>query len=502
MGDALLGMDVGTSGSKGVLARPDGSVIATVELPHDTDFPQPGFVEHDPEKVWWGDFTNIVSELLSKADGHEVKGVSVSGIGACTLPADENGTPLRSAILYGIDTRAGREIDEMNERYGEDEILERTHAILSHQSVGPKLAWIRRNQPDIWEKTKQLLMPNSFIVERLTGEYVLDSVSAAFCTPLYDAKRGEWIQEWADEIIPGLTLPPILNPWDVAGTITAKGAEATGLPEGIPVCAGTIDAFAESASVGVKQPGDIMLMYGTTVCISGVLNESVPSRDLFSTPGVFEGTHILIGAAATSGALTKWIRDEFSEGMSFGELTEEAAKTPPGSAGLVVLPYFAGERTPLYDADARGVIAGLTLSHTRGHVYRAMLEATAYSARSMLDALAEAGVEANRLVAIGGGTKGGLWTQIVSDVTGITQELSTERIGASYGDALMAARAAGLVGPQDDWNEVSDTVTPNEANREVYDRLYEVYQQLYPATKEQVHTLARMQLEQGVTLEG
>jgi len=172
-----------------------------------------------------------------------------------------------------------------------------------------------------------------------------------------------------------------------------------------------------------------MLMYGTTVCISGVLNESVPSRELFSTPGVFEGTHILIGAAATSGALTKWIRDNFSEGMSFGELTEEAAKTPPGSAGLVVLPYFAGERTPLYDAGARGVIAGLTLSHTRGHLYRAMLEATAYSARSMLDALHKAGVESNRLVAIGGGTKGGLWTQIVSDVTGITQELSTERIG-------------------------------------------------------------------------
>jgi xylulokinase len=120
----------------------------------------------------------------------------------------------------------------------------------------------------------------------------------------------------------------------------------------------------------------------------------------------------------------------------------------------------------------------------------------------MLDVFDRAGVHARRLVAIGGGTKGGLWTQIVSDVTGVTQELSTERIGASYGDALMAARATGLVGPQDDWNEVSDTVTPNEANREVYDRLYEVYQQLYPATKEQVHTLAKMQLEQGVTLEG
>jgi xylulokinase len=148
------------------------------------------------------------------------------------------------------------------------------------------------------------------------------------------------------------------------------------------------------------------------------------------------------------------------------------------------------------------VIAGLTLSHTRGHLYRAMLEATAYSACSMLDAFHDAGVESNRVVAIGGGTKGGLWTQIVSDVTGITQELSNERIGASYGDALFAGRAAGPVSDYDDWEEVADTVKPNPANREVYDRLYEVYQQLYPATKEQVHTLAALQLEEGVTPEG
>jgi xylulokinase len=502
MADVLLGVDIGTSSSKGVVAHPDGSVVATVERPHDTDFPQPGFVEHDPEGVWWGDFTAIVAELLERSEGHKVVGVSVSGIGACTLPADADGNPLRSSILYGIDTRAGREIDELNERFSEDAILERGHAILSHQSVGPKLAWIRRNQPEIWGQTKQLLMPNSFIVQRLTGEYTLDSISAAFCTPLYDAKAKTWIQEWADEVVPGLTLPPILDPWATAGTVTAKGAELTGLPEGIPVCAGTIDAYAESASVGVKEPGDIMLMYGTTLAIIGVLTEPVPSADLWSTPGVFPGTHAMLGAAATSGALTKWVRGHLSDGWSFEQLIEQATATPPGASGLVVLPYFAGERTPLYDANARGVIAGLTLSHTRGHLYRAMLEATAYSACSMLTAFHDAGVESNRVVAIGGGTKGGLWTQIVSDVTGLTQELSNERIGASYGDALFAGRAAGLVGDYDDWEEVADTVKPNPANREVYDRLYEVYQQLYPATKEQVHTLAALQLEEGVTPEG
>jgi xylulokinase len=204
---------------------------------------------------------------------------------------------------------------------------------------------------------------------------------------------------------------------------------------------------------------------------------------------------------ATSGALTGWLK-KISGDLPYEKLTEEAAAVPPGSDALVVLPYFAGERTPIFDPRARGLISGLTLSHGRGHLYRAMLEATAYGVRHIFEFMTDAGGGGERLVAVGGGTKGGLWTQIVSDVTGITQELSNERIGASYGDALFAGRAAGPVSDYDDWEEVADTVKPNPANREVYDRLYEVYQQLYPATKEQVHTLAALQLEEGVTPEG
>ena len=496
MADVLLGVDIGTSSTKGVITHADGTVLASAQRQHETAFPRPGFVEHDPEGMWWKDFTEIARELLAQADG-PVVGVSVSGIGATTLPADANGEPLRHAILYGIDTRAGTEIDELIARYGADTIVERSLSRISHQSIGPKLMWLQRHEPQVWKGTKQLLMANSFVVERLTGEYTLDSISASFCIPMFDPRMRQWVDEWCDEVAPGLKLPRVIEPWEEAGRINDRGAALTGLPEGIPVCAGTIDAFVESASIGVKNPGDVMLTYGTTMGIAGVVNEPRPSNTLNSTPGVFPGTYILIGPTATSGALTNWIRS-VSGDKPFEELISEALSTRPGANGLVALPYFAGERTPIWDADARGVIIGLTMSHTRGHLYRALLEATAYSARSILDAIGAAGVKMERIVAVGGGTKGGLWTQIVSDVTGLRQELATETMGACYGDALFAARAAGLVDDDAVWASVAAAVEPNPKNREVYDRLYAIYRDLYPATRSHVHELAALQAEEGL----
>jgi xylulokinase len=263
--------------------------------------------------------------------------------------------------------------------------------------------WLQRHEPEVWQRTEQLLMANSFIVQRLTGEYTLDSISASFCIPMFDPRTRRWIDEWADEVAPGLRLPRVLEPWEEAGRITERGAELTGLPAGIPVCAGTIDAPVESASIGVRDPGDVMLTYGTTLGIAGVLDEPRASSVLNSMPGVFPGRHILMGPTATSGALTDWMRS-LSDDRSFEELLREAGATPPGANGLVALPNFAGERSPIWDGDARGLVIGLTMAHTRGHLYRAMLEATAYSARAILDALADAGVRAERIVAVGGGT--------------------------------------------------------------------------------------------------
>lgn len=487
----VLGVDIGTSSSKGILAGADGKVIATSERPHDLSLPRPGWAEHDAEKVWWADFKAICTELLPRAGG-SLAAVCVSGIGPCLLAANEEGEPLRPAILYGIDTRATREIEELTERYGAETILERCGSPLTSQAVGPKLLWLQRHEPEVWQRMRLFLMASSFIVYRLTGEYVLDHHSASQCDPLYDIKANRWIEDWAAEVAPGLPLPRLLWPAEVAGKVSPAAAEATGIPLGTPVAAGTIDAWSEAASVGVFEPGDMMLMYGTTMFMVEVLRESRPHPGLWSTSGILPGTHNLAAGMATSGALTAWLK-RIAGDLPYETLVDEAARVAPGSDSLVVLPYFAGERTPLFDPKARGVICGLTLRHGRGHLYRALLEGTAYGVRHILEVMREAGGGGKRLVAVGGGTKGGLWTQIVSDVTGRSQELPKVTIGASYGDALLAAIAVGLVKPNDRWNAISTIVEPGTQAHATYDTLYGIYRDLYPATRTQVHMLADLQ---------
>jgi xylulokinase len=489
--ELLLGIDIGTSSSKGVIAWPDGQVVATATRPHDLSLPRPGWAEHDAEGIWWADFLALCAELLPQANGH-VAAVCVSGIGPCLLPADAQGQPLRPAILYGIDTRATREIEELTEQYGAERILTRCGSLLTSQAVGPKLAWLRRNEPDVWERTQRMFMASSFVVHRLTGEYVLDHHSASQCDPLYDLLENRWIEEWAEEIAPGLPLPRLLWPAEIAGTVSQSASELTGIPAATPVAAGTIDAWAEAASVGVLEPGDLMLMYGTTMFMVEVVTRPQPHPGLWSTAGIFEGTYSLAGGMATSGALTGWLRN-IAGNLPYETLVQEAAQVRPGSDGLVVLPYFAGERTPLFDPDARGVICGLTLSHGRGHLYRALLEATAYGVRHILETMHEAGGGGSRLVAVGGGTKGGLWTQIVSSVTGRDQLIPRETIGASYGDALLAAVSVGLAGSSARWNPVAEVLAPDSRAHYTYERLYELYRQLYPATHSVVHELAAMQ---------
>jgi xylulokinase len=341
---------------------------------------------------------------------------------------------------------------------------------------------LRRNEPEVWEKPEKFFMVNGFISWRLTGEYILDHHSASQCDPLYDVHENRWIEEWTEEVAPGLPTPRLLWPAEVVGEVTQMASEETGIPAGTPVPAGTIDARSEGASVGVQNSGDLMLMYGTIMFIIEVLERTLHPPGLWGTTGILPSTHNLAAGMATSGALPGWLQ-KISGSVPYADLTEEAAAVPPGSDALVVLPYFAGERTPLFDPQARGVISGLTISHTRGHLYRAMLEATAYGVRHTFESMREAGGGGVRLVAVGGGTKGGLWTQIVSDVTGRPHDLPEQTIGAAYGDALLAARASGLAEPDADWGRIVDTVEPDEANREIYDELYGVYRQLYPATR-------------------
>jgi xylulokinase len=488
--EAVLGVDIGTSSSKAVLCSLDGDVLAAAAREHRVDLPAPGHVEMDPA-VWWHELCTLCHELLAGADV-AVTAVGVSGMGPCVLLTDGGGSPLRPAILYGVDTRAEAQIDELTERYGAAEIAARGGSLLSTQAVGPKLAWIAEHEPDTFASARKLLMPSSFLVYRLTGAYVLDHHSASQSVPLYDIEAERWHEPWWDELAAGIERPALLWPGDVAGTVTAAAARETGLPEGIPVLAGTIDAWAEAVSGDAHNLGDLMLMYGSTLFFVHTVDRLLRAPALWSTVGAFPGTRSLAAGMATSGSITAWLRELFG-GAGYDELVAEAAASPAGANGLLLLPYFAGERTPFADPRARGVLAGLTLSHTRGDVYRAALEATAFGVRHNLEALEDAGASIARIVAVGGGTTGALWTQIVSDVTGREQVVPAKTVGASYGDAYLAACAVGAPSIAE-WNPPAAIVRPRPEHESLYDDLYELYRDLYAATAPAVHALADAQI--------
>lgn len=485
MAEVYLGIDIGTSSSKGVLVDAAGTVVARASRSHETSTPRPGWVEHDAEGVWWADFLALAREL--NTGEHTISGLAVSGIGPVLLPADRAGTPLRPAILYGVDTRATAEIAELTAEFGAEEILRRGGTPLSSQAVGPKLRWLARHEPEVYERTSLLLMASSYLVHRLTGRYVLDHHSASQCDPMYDQSAFDWARDWAAVVAPGVTLPDLAWPTEIVGTVTADAAAATGLPAGLPVTAGTVDAWAEATSVGVREPGDVMVMYGTTMFLIQVIAAPRPDPALWTTSGVYPGTWSLAAGMATSGAVTDWLRKLV--GADFETLVAEAAEVPPGSRGLLLLPYFAGERTPIFDPSARGVIAGLTLSHGRAELYRAALEGIAYGVRHNLEVMRSSGGPAKRLVAVGGGTQGGLWTRIVSDVTGLPQVIPAETVGACLGDAMLAAAAAGV--DTSSWNPPSHEVHPAGGGH--YDEFYARYRELYPATVDVAHFLAERQ---------
>ncbi|MFF8846502.1 FGGY-family carbohydrate kinase [Streptomyces sp. NPDC015127] len=484
--NAVMGVDIGTSSSKGVLVGLDGTLLRSAVREHAPTRPGPGRFEMDAS-LWWREFTELSWELTAPADA-AVVAVGVSGMGPCVLLTDEHDEPLRPAVLYGVDTRAVSQIERLTSELGSDEILGRCGSALTSQAAGPKIAWVAENEPEVYERARRLYMPSSWLVRQLTGAYVLDHHSASQCTPLYDTAAQDWYAPWADLVAPGIELPPLAWSNDSAGTVTEEAAREANLPAGIPVTVGTIDAWAEALSVGAQRTGDLMLMYGTTMFLIHTVPTALTSPSLWGTVGALPGTRNLAGGMATSGAVTNWLRDLFGA-SGHPELLRLAEASGPGANGLMMLPYFSGERTPVMDPRARGVIAGLTLSHTRGDLYRAALEATGFGVRHNIEVLEAAGGDIRRVVAVGGGTQGPLWTQIVSDITGRPQELRATSIGAGYGDALLAAQLVADASI-DDWNPVRHTVTPRPEHAERYDELYDLFRRLYPDTAAVVHRLA------------
>jgi xylulokinase len=420
------------------------------------------------------------------------------------LPVDASGKPLRPGVLYGVDTRATREIADLNERYGTQAIFEVGGSMLTTQAAGPKILWLRRNEPEVYAATAFFHSASDFIVLRLTGNHVMDAYTASQYNPLFDIHAGGWIDRFAEEITDLERLPRVAWSSEVAGEVTREAAAETGLAPGTPVTVGTVDAVAEAVSVGAIHPGDLMVMYGTTAFFILATDAIAGHPSMWAVNHALPGVYGMAAGMATTGALTRWFRDNFARdlggevdgGGAYSALAREAAGAPPGSLGLIVLPYFSGERTPINDPEARGVICGLTLAHNRGHVYRAILEGTAYGIAHNLDAMREAGGQARRILAVGGGTKNDVWLQIVSDVSGLPQQVPAQTIGASYGDAFLAGLAAGIIPSLDvldsTWVRIQRTVQPDAARGELYRDYYAVYRRLYGDTVEDQHALAEL----------
>ncbi|MGR3503375.1 FGGY-family carbohydrate kinase [Pseudaestuariivita sp.] len=485
-----LGVDIGTYETKGVLVdTATGDVVAMAKRAHKMLVPQPGWAEHRPEEDWWGDFVHVTKALLAESGiaPEEIKAVATSAIGPCMLPVDKDGTPLMNGVLYGVDTRAEKEITELTDRIGADTILERCGNALTSQSVGPKILWLKRNHPELYARTAHVLTSTSFLVQRLTGEVVIDHYTAANFSPLYDVGTQTWVDDLAGDILPLERLPRLLWSNEIAGTITAKAAAETGLAVGTPVTAGTIDAAAEAFSVGVDAPGDMMMMYGSTIFIILRTDARVADPRLWYAPWLFEGEHASMAGLATSGTLTHWFRDQLARDLdpaeAFPVLAAEAMDSPPGANGLLMLPYFSGERTPIHDPQAKGAFFGLNLTHTRGDMYRALIEGIAHGTRHVTDTFAEVGQAPSRLRAVGGGTQNALWLQATSDISGIDQIVCDKTTGASYGDAFLAAVAVGLVerGDITRWNPVAREV--QAAPSQVYDHVHAHFKRLYLQTK-------------------
>lgn len=506
----LLGVDIGTQGIKGVLLDEALNVTANAYMEYDYIQPQQNWFEHDADKTWWGNLKQIVQRLLKQIDfsSDKIIGVGCSGLSPCFLPIDKKNHPLRNAILYGIDTRSEKEIDEINKILGTEKILNNNQQPLTTQSVGPKILWYKKNEPEKFSRTDRFFTTTNYVVYKLTGKYVLDDTQASFHGPFYNFNTNSWDREMCRLFeIPYEWFPPLKKSNEIAGTVTAQAAAETGLTKGTPVIVGTADAIAEVFSTGAYEKGEVTLIYGTTGIIAITTDKYSVMKNLWILPHpITENQYLVVGGTAAAGALTKWYRNNFGaleqimqeriNVNAYSLLLKQTEKIPAGSGGLVVLPYFCGERTPINDPSARGLIFGLTLSHGRAHIYKALLEGTAYSFQHHFEIFKQNNFPVSRVVACGGGTKGDLWPQIVSDVIGFDQSIPDTHLGAEIGSAYFAAIAVGMV---EDVKAIKKFVgekncrqiRPDFKNHKIYQKYFDIYKRLYLNNIMEMHQLAK-----------
>ncbi|MDD3790962.1 MAG: FGGY-family carbohydrate kinase [Sphaerochaetaceae bacterium] len=486
----FLGIDLGTQSAKGVVVDIDGNVVAQASIGHKTETPKPGYFEQDADEVWWYDTLYLSKELLKQLDEQNIshstlRGMSVSTTAPCVLPVDKQGKPLRKGILYGIDTRATKQIAQMEAMIDREEIFAISCQHLSSQSCTPKVLWIRENEPEVWAKTDKILLSSGYVVYKLTGRMTADIYNSMGYAPLFNTREKRWDSTYEKELFSLDLFPEVLWTTDIAGTISKEVSELTGLPINLPVLVGTADAAAEAISCGVSTIGDMMMMYGSSNFFIMLTSALRPVEQFWASNWLDEGSTVLSGGMATVGSLFTWLNNTFP-GRSFSEWEALATTSTIGANGLVILPYFAGERTPLFDANAKGVFFGLQLTTTAGDIYQAMQEAIGFGIKHNLETLALSGEKANRIVAIGGVANSAMTMQIITDIANCPQQIPSQRIGAAYGDAFLAAYGIGAVDSMGDinrWVTIEKEYLPNPENVARYQEYYEKYRSVYESTK-------------------
>jgi xylulokinase len=504
----LLGIDIGTSGTKTILINREGAVLASALAEYPLYSPRPLWSEQDPED-WWDAVVSTVRQVLQKSgiQPSQVAGVGLSGQMHGAVFLDENGQVLRRAILWN-DQRTQTECDWITDAVGRERLVQSTCNPVLTGFQAPKIVWLRSHEPDIYAKVRRVLLPKDFIRYRLTGEFATE-VSDASGTSLFDVKR----RCWSAEVLAACGIPPEWLPKsyespEISARVSASGGSATGLAEGTPVAGGAGDQAAGAVGAGIVEAGIVSSTVGT----SGVVfaHSDTPAVDpglrLHTFCHAVPGAWHVMGVVLSAGGSLQWYRDTFCGAEKqvaaalgcdpYELITQEAACVPAGCEGLVFLPYLTGERTPYPDPLARGAFVGATRRTGRPHFARAVLEGVAYALRDSFEMMTEMGVPIEQVRAGGGGARSTLWRQIQADVTGRPHVTINIDEGPALGVALLAGVGVGLYPSVAEACRhvirVSSSTQPNTSNAEIYNRGYALYRGLYPALKETFASAAGM----------
>lgn len=484
--DTVVGLDIGTTSTVAVVMRPTGEVLASASRPARLFSPEPGFAEADPAE-WWDNARATLREAIAAARAPPTA-VCVTGMLPTLVLLDEAGQPLRRSLQQN-DARCVEEVSALAAEIDEAAFLAETGQGVTQQLLAPKLRWIARHEPQIFARAKHVVGSYGYINFRLTGRLTAErnwGLEAGFVNLATHA---------LDERLVALTglrsevIPPLVAAHETIGVVSAGAADATGLPAGAAVLGGAADHIASAFVAGLADPGDVLLKFGGAGDVIAIADRAEPDRRLFLDYHLVPGLYAPNGCMAASGSLLRWLAALVGGGLTLAELDAEAATVSPGADGVRALPYFLGEKTPIHDALARGTITGLSLSHGRGHIWRAALEAIACGFRHHLDVLADQGHTARRLYASDGGSRSDVWMQIVADVCGQPVSTLADAYGSSVGAAWVAAIGAGLA----QWDDVAKarklgkTFAPRPDAARAMDAVYADYRALYGALRPFFH---------------